>query len=214
MQEQLAGRLHESLTAKGFVTVRAMDSLAHFRDAGMGLGPIIHETTVELRPGAKTYLANPDPIPPHTDHPSARFIGWFCERQDVKGGAIELVDGWAVAAAMGPRAAVLERVRLPCPALDSVVPSQPWPMVRRRAERQDIYFAPWREPRLDAARDEQEAYEGFRQASQTPDPQRCTQVKLHPGDALFIDNRRMLHGRAAIAPDSPRRLHRAWVGDC
>jgi hypothetical protein len=35
--------------------------------------------------------------------------------------------------------------------------------------------------------------------------------RLEPEPALFLDNHRMVHGRRAISPDSPRRLRRLWI---
>ena len=36
-------------------------------------------------------------------------------------------------------------------------------------------------------------------------------IRLDPGQALFVNNRVVLHARDAIAPDSRRRLVRAYV---
>ncbi|WP_395237111.1 TauD/TfdA family dioxygenase [Vibrio alginolyticus] len=33
-------------------------------------------------------------------------------------------------------------------------------------------------------------------------------LRLEPGEALFVDNKRMLHGREDIPQDSPRYLYR------
>ncbi|MEQ1735230.1 MAG: TauD/TfdA family dioxygenase, partial [Rhodoglobus sp.] len=37
------------------------------------------------------------------------------------------------------------------------------------------------------------------------------EVRMKLGDILLVDNRRVLHGRRAIAEGSPRRLHRIWI---
>jgi alpha-ketoglutarate-dependent taurine dioxygenase len=51
----------------------------------------------------------------------------------------------------------------------------------------------------------------FRRALSAEAKRSADELRLKPGDALFIDNRRLLHGRRAIAHDSRRTLHRLWV---
>lgn len=36
-------------------------------------------------------------------------------------------------------------------------------------------------------------------------------IRLKPGEALFVDNKVMFHGRNAIRPDSTRSLIRSYV---
>jgi alpha-ketoglutarate-dependent taurine dioxygenase len=42
-------------------------------------------------------------------------------------------------------------------------------------------------------------------------PSEQIRIRLDVKDALFIDNRRTLHGRGPLRPDSPRLLQRVWI---
>jgi alpha-ketoglutarate-dependent taurine dioxygenase len=43
------------------------------------------------------------------------------------------------------------------------------------------------------------------------DPALQRSCSLEPGDVLFVDNRRVLHGRTAIAPGADRHLRRLKI---
>lgn len=188
------------LTRDGFVVLSLDEGDA--RAFVEGLGPVIDHTEVRLREGVDTWLTSPEAIPPHTDDPRARWIGWWCGRQDTDDGANLLVDGGeALRSLEAPCVAALERVTFtirghafPHPAVSSTG---------------GLFYAPWLH--FSTPDDEaREAVQALRVALADPTHQR--KVLLEPGQLLVVDNHRILHGRGALAPDSPRHLTRWWVG--
>lgn len=195
-------RVAEALRRDGLATLALDESAA--RAFVEGLGPILHETDVRLRPGAMTWLASPDPIPAHTDHPTVQWVAWWCVRQDNTDGASLLVDGRRVLGQLGAQADLLERVLLPVPGLKGVHPVGVHPMLAHGR----VYWAPWLEPTVgDELRP---AVDAFADLVRSPALER--RVRLTPGDLLVIDNTRMLHGRGALVTGSVRHLKRWWVG--
>jgi alpha-ketoglutarate-dependent taurine dioxygenase len=72
-----------------------------------------------------------------------------------------------------------------------------------------LYWAPWRR-RNPHERHGWAIFQKFKQLTeQTVEAMR---LRLQPGEMLLVDNRRMLHGRAALPPHSRRLLHRWWIG--
>ncbi len=191
-----------SVEATGFARVRldADDAVRLVR----ALGEVLLETEVQLNPSASTWLAQPDAIPAHTDHPDVDWIVWRCERQDPVDGAQRLVDTAAILAALGDSADTLRQVMLGVPALLELRPSA------RRAMLGDggVYWSPWQDVQALSA----EADEALGLWKMLLDAGvGSTWVRLNPGEVLVVDNRRVLHGRSSLARGSVRRLHRWWV---
>src|SRR5205823_1004372 len=75
----------------GFAVLR-LGTAASAAALAQRLGPVLDVTEVRLGKG-RTYLSSADSIPPHTDHPAAKLILWYCQQADGNGaGANLLVD--------------------------------------------------------------------------------------------------------------------------
>jgi 3-phosphoglycerate kinase len=70
-----------------------------------------------------------------------------------------------------------------------------------------IFYAPWLLPK-NLAGEENNAIESLQQCIHAS---KKTSIRLNPGDVVIIDNRRVLHGRAAISEHTTRHLKRAWI---
>ena len=190
----------------GYAVVTAPHDDRSFASLAGELGAIIDDVRVEIVPGDTAYLAQPGEMPFHTDHPLADIIGWRCEVQDEGFGASLLVDGRAVLAALDARRRRdLAGVQLPArrgPGEAEV----PTPIVTGEDER--LFFTPWLRP-LFLSWDGRFALAAFRDAlAHAP---HALEVRLAPGELLFIDNHRMLHGRGPLPQESKRRLRRLWI---
>lgn len=191
--------LVHGLRTDGFVRLSNLDPRA-YRDIAEALGTVIDETDVRLRPAGRTCLTRPRMIPFHTDHPHAEVIGWRCVRQDPADGASLLIDAHAVLADLSPDdREALSGVTMPALRWLGGQPD-PTPLV----EQGSVFFAPW----LPVPESTTELVNRLRLGL---DGAQVHRFPLEPGDALFVDNRRMLHGRGAISRGSPRCLERLWI---
>lgn len=199
--------LERELRDQGFMWLERQHDEHEFIGLASKLGKIIDDTEVRIVPGKRTYLARPDPIPLHTDHPTADLIAWRCVAQDERDGASLLVDGRDVIAGLDRETrTVLHRLELPAMVRLGET-ATPTTVLAKEGER--LFYAPWLEA-VDRSAETRAALVAFRcvlaglQAN-------ARRIRLLPGHILVVDNRRMLHGRAALLPGSARRLRRFWI---
>jgi hypothetical protein len=205
--------LQARLRSDGFVVVRDIATREAFERVAGSFGESLTSTVVELRTRGATYLSRSDAIPFHTDHPNVDVIGWWCERQDEEDGASLLLDGRALVESLDREARIaLEGVFLPCPALLelSTKSHDERCVVSSTDAGPSIYYADWLRPRCFTT-GAAAAWNLLRAGLSADGGKLRRDVRLGAGDALFIDNRRMLHGRGVLAPMSRRRLRRVWL---
>ncbi len=117
-----------------------------------------------------------------------------------------LLDTRPVIAALDARERdTLRHVDLACPPLAGGPPTLRFPVLRGADA---VFCSPWLRsadpvPLLERALDR---FRARLAAAET------RSIRLAPGDALFVDNRRVLHGRGAIDARSRRRLRQVWMG--
>lgn len=205
-----AAEIHAALREVGICHVRGLLTTADYQQLAAALGNVVAEETIELRPDAHAYVAKPGAVPFHTDHPQVAIIGWYCVEQDADDGTSMFVDARPVVAAMKVEERdVLRRVELHCPPLHGGAPTGRWPVLRRDGEYDAVFCSPWLHSATPLP-DHDGALADFRRRLSAA-TKAAREVRLGPGDAVFIDNRRVLHGRRAIAPSSKRRLLRRWI---
>lgn len=210
MLRRTADSINDQLRMRGHARVRVTGASEYLAlcDA---LGTVTHTTEVRIRPGIRQYTALPDAVPFHTDHPNADVVAWFCLEQDAVGGATLLLDIADVLEHLSAAVSYsLTTVQLP--VLRSQI-SRPI-LSRDMSGRPRVYwlpaFAQGLKPQLSTR--EVRAIDEFatvlnalRSAAFT------TRVRLAVGEALFIDNGRLLHARNSIDAGSTRFLLRAYV---
>lgn len=184
---------------------------AYLRALGR-LGRVVQTEEVRLRPGAHAYVAKPGAVPLHTDHPDVDLIAWLCEAQDEIDGASRLLDMSPILANLDPTVrATLQRTELRCPPLSNGPPSESRWVLEQRGERVRFFLPPWIALVDGEDGASREAVDAVVRAVRTASSNGVMAVRLQPGQALVVDNGRVLHGRSAIAESSPRRLFRGWV---
>ena len=199
--------LPELLRSRGFAWLTDARDDRAFVDLASSLGDVVDDTMVRLVPGKRTYLASPDAIPQHTDHPKADFVAWRCEAQDARDGASLLIDGRTVLEQLtGDTRERLGRIELPA-MVRLGDDAQYTPIVRRDRGTERLFYAPWLEPTR-CTHDDLAALQSFRAVLARTTP---VAVRLRPGQILVVDNRRVLHGRNRLSADSTRRLRRLWI---
>ncbi len=203
----------QGLHGAGYVHVPGPMTLNEFNDLSQRLGYVVARERIALRERAHAYVAKPGVVPLHTDQPQVEVIGWWCLRQDANDGASHLLDGIDVVKRLeDSTVASLRRTRLACPAVAGGPPRTAVSVLRHEDGRDKLFCSPWLEP----VGGDEASHMALRQlwhAVGLAAAERLVQIRLAPGDALFIDNQRMLHGRDAIASDSRRALHRVWIID-
>jgi hypothetical protein len=204
MEPDSFAEIDARLADAGFAVLRP-GTAASAAALAQRLGPVLDVTEVRLG-NSRTYLSSADGIPPHTDHPAARLILWYCQQADSSGaGANLLVDTRSAIKALPAEVAVeMADVELRCPDVQTLDPTGTHPLYR--PEVKQVFYAAWlcAEPRS-------EALLAFDAEIGRPEHRRT--ILLQTGDALLIDNRRMLHLRDTLPADSPRWLTRYWIGD-
>lgn len=200
------------LAERGFARVQGIVDPASYLELASRLGRVVGEEMIALRPGAHAYVAMPDRVPLHTDHPGVRLIAWRCEQQDEEDGASLLLDTRPIVASLSERARqVLRQVELECPPLSGGPPTLRHPVLVERPGSSDaIFCSPWLRS-ADPIPILQDALDDFRRRLSEAAERAHLRVRLEVGEVLLIDNHRVLHGREAISPHSRRRLHRLWM---
>jgi hypothetical protein len=204
MEPDSLAEINARLDEDGFVVLRLQTAAAAAALAER-LGPVLDVTEVRLGTG-RTYLSSADSIPPHTDHPAARLILWYCRRaDDCEAGANVLIDTRSVIQAL-PCGVVegMTGVELCCPGVHTLAPAGTHPLYRRQGKQ--VFYAPWL-----CMKPYSESLLAFQAEIGMVEHRR--KILLKPSQGLLIDNRRMLHMRDALSMNSPRWLTRYWIGD-
>jgi hypothetical protein len=199
--------VHARLADAGFAVLRFDDAAAAAALAHR-LGPVVNVTEVRVT-DPRFYVTSARSVPPHTDDPGVRLILWYCRQDDGSdAGANQLVDTRSVIRAL-PADVVeqLGEIELSCPEQGRPgVPGMTRTHPLYQPGRRHIFYAPWlcMEP-------QSQALLAFK--AEVLEPAHRRRVLLRPGDAVLVDNRRMLHMRDELPEASLRWLSRYWIGD-
>lgn len=187
-----ASSLSASLGERGWAVLHRT-SEAKVEALSATLGSVFLRTDVRLDPRKGTYLTSPGAVPMHNDHPAVEYIAWHCQTPDPNDGAMLLVDTHDVES----RYQVPDPVPLlPCPCIESLNPRTHHPI----RDQNGWYYVDWHTRRA-----------GLRDLAKAVEKAPRAEIHLESGDALFVANRRILHGRRGISPTSPRHLIRQWI---
>lgn len=202
--EWAAWAVREGLERAGMAVLGGWRSPAAFEAVVRRLGRVLRREDVRLYASARG-AHQPRPLALHTDRHDVDVIAWRCVRPEPGGGATLVLDGRPLLAATPPAdRRLLARVTLDSPCPDDRGPPDPVPLVDAAGR---LYYTPWsRWPSDDPA--VEAAWAGFRARVEAAEPRR---VRLAPGECLFVDNRRVLHGRERLPPRSRRWLQRVWL---
>jgi alpha-ketoglutarate-dependent taurine dioxygenase len=223
---RLADSIRRGVEQRGWFHLRERISLREYDTLSSGLGDLELRTDVKVDAEKRKSVRRNDQaervrptvyssaaLDLHTDRPTADVLGWYCVKQDVTEGALCLLDLWPVLASLTEEDLELLQsvpIRYHVPNALGVEEALTEPLLVRTASRYKVYFAPWHlGPNLSGPR--RQAVARFQEAVNRSTRNAALQVRLEPGESLFIDNRRLLHGRGAIAPESQRHLVRYYI---
>ena len=156
---------------------------------------------------------NPSALGFHTDRPSADMLAWFCVQQDAEDGTLSLIDARDLHECLEERHLKLLQsvpVSYHSRRADGNVSIGTEPLLTKKGSGYVIYFAPWLMP-SDLDPELSEAIGAFERYIAHKSQASCWHIRLEPGESLYIDNRRLLHGRGALAEHSRRHLVRYYL---
>jgi Taurine catabolism dioxygenase TauD, TfdA family len=219
----LAAEVRDRLPNEGYVHIARVLTDEVFTSAANQLGTIERRTDIRVdseaddalrRARDPLYADRPsvyraDGLSYHTDSPVIDVLAWYCVEQDAIDGTSALVDTGDLAQHFDDdEKAVLSRVRIRSMTRDA----ENREIVREYPLFADgkVYYAPWLLcPDLD--KQEREVAERFADYLGQKDATAPIRIRLKPGETLFVDNHRILHGRSPIPPDSRRHLVRLYI---
>lgn len=194
------------LAEKGYATW-SVDSYENFLAKCSSLGEIINITDVAADNNKGGLLVSNHGMGLHTDDPRANFVAWWCKSPAASGGETVLADTWkAITNLRENEIDLLKSVLVRVPQLDisqESIQSRPILIGDR-----DTYFANWlliREPQFFSP-----------EISKLLEKIRSFTVfkrRLEAMESLFINNKRILHGRTSFTDDDKvsRALVRVWI---
>ncbi len=211
--------LMETIDSAGYAHVKGPISYDEFESFSRQLGAIVYRTDLHITEGRKSVVYKSEEIGFHMDNPNVHIIGWYCVRQDKSDGSSMLVDTCDIERYFSPsEIAILQTIDLKCPhplLHDPDAGKEAFflaPLLSRRRSVPQIYFADWL--LLDSYDEKQaNALDKFKDYLRQKQERELITVRLKEKEALFINNRRLLHGRGQIGRNSSRLIKRVWITD-
>lgn len=152
----------------------------------------------------------------HVDAPVADYVVWRCVSPGYRGEDVLLVDLEPVFQKLGAEARNLLR------SVDMQLPEgyrvrnrylnsySDYPLLEFRAKKWRVNYTPWLTPLLSCDK-KASAYNTF--VSLVNDEIKCRKISVYldTNEWLIVDNRRLLHSRSQLSPQSPRHHIRYWI---
>ena len=226
---RLAATIRSSLQTDGLARVTTRLTLADFEALGGVIGVVELRTDIRVDPArreaqmgsrgdalgrSRPGVYQAESLALHTDRPTAATLAWYCIAQDDRGGETVLLDTSDLAEhlssdVLATLCGIHVSYAIPLPGSPGEQVFQ-HPLLAGAGPPYDVYYVPWNltEP---ASNDERRALEEFADYVRRGHERRAIRVRLEPGESLFIDNRRMLHGRDALTAETNRHLVRLYL---
>lgn len=202
--------IRAALDASGYVHVRERLDRGEFEALAATLGDVLREEDIALYRSTRG-AHQPRTLGFHTDPAQVATIAWWCVTPATEGGATLLFDlAGLIESLPDDEFGRLAAVQMRCPCPDGGA-ARVVPFVERDPDgRVQLFYADWqvlpiRDPDVNAA------WKRLRVRIEDAIARDAFGVRLEQGEMLFLDNRRMVHGRGELPKDSPRHLLRLWL---
>jgi Taurine catabolism dioxygenase TauD, TfdA family len=221
----VAARVREDLRTHGLARLPAMTEARFVElagcvgEAGLRTDLVIDPAQAEEERRRRSSEAGrpvvyaPTELGFHTDRPTVDVIGWYCVEQDAEDGAVLLIDtadlGEHFTAA---EIAALGRVELGYfqrNALTGQEEACRAPLVASGPRGHLLYYAPWLVQ--EGAGGETALLARFAAYVERKRETALVRIRLERGEALFVDNHRLLHARGNLSPSSRRHIVRLYI---
>ena len=223
----LAARVREDLRAHGLARLPPMTE-ARFVELAGCVGEVGLRTDLVIDPAqaeeerrrrssaaGRPVVYAPTELGFHTDRPTVDVLGWYCVEQDAEDGAFLLIDTADLAEHFAAaEIAALGRVELGYFQRDPHTGQEEArraPLVASGPHGGHLlYYAPWL---MQESSDGETALLLARFAAYVERKRETAlvRIRLERGEALFVDNRRLLHARGNLSPASRRHIVRLYI---
>lgn len=220
------GGLYQRIVEHGYVHVRTPLSKEQFEELASEIGSVELKTDIKIdliqdkaQRDARKVKGRPSAFQAkgfdfHMDCPAMRVLGWLCIEQDAVDGTMQFLDTQSILKHFTQEEIeTMGRIMIRYSDMNTHGSNEEFllePLVRRSAGGHLVYYQPWL--LLDSYDEEQSRIlERFQTYLKTIDSDHAIGVRPMPGESVFIDNRRLLHGRAAVSDQSRRHLLRFFL---
>ena len=173
----------------------------------------IQQATRQIKDRPSAYRA--EALGFHSDNPRVAILAWYCVNQDDHGGESLLLDTADVPMSFtSEELAALSEVRLRYSLrfLDTEEELFAYePLLRRDAAGWAVYYQPWLLGSVDTPAQAALMAKFADYVAGKRSRGDLIRIRLEPGESLFIDNHRILHGRGEVAQTGRRHLIRLFL---
>ena len=224
----MAARILGAIEERGWADVRHPLAEHEFEAIARRLGTIELRSEIVVDPGrdllqreardfrpARPSVYQDSELELHTDRPSADWLAWYCVRQDPEGGATLLVDTRDLTEHFSRgelehlgRIDVGFNTRNPDTGREI---AHRCPLLERGGPGLKVYYVPWLVEIATGDEEGRRLLDKFDDYVREKKERDSVPIRLEEGQSLFVDNRRLLHGRGPLSPESRRHLVRVYI---
>lgn len=207
--QMIAQEINVALEHYGFLHFKQGISEDLFREVASNLGTIVAADDIKLNL-SKRKLHSPEGLEFHTDSYLSDLNAWWCEEPAEVGGAMMLIDTADIPQHFSKsEMELLTDLEMECPNRTHTKFYKRQLLTNAPSGRQ-IFYTPWLpvEPISEELKKLRLKF-----ASYIEEKRRTSAIEIlfSKGDCLFINNKRVLHGREALHPGTKRHLKRLWI---
>jgi len=218
--------LYQRIVEHGYVHVRTPLAQEQFEELASRIGSIELKTDIKIdlaqdqaQRDARKVKGRPSAFQakgfdPHMDCPAMRVLGWLCIEQDEVDGTMQFIDTRPILERFtNEEIERMGRIMIRYSDMSRHGPNERFlvePLVRAFSGGHLVYYQPWL--LLDSYEEKEfELLKRFEAEVKKMGDNPPIGVRPMPGESVFIDNRRLLHGRAAVSEQSRRHLLRLFL---
>jgi Taurine catabolism dioxygenase TauD, TfdA family len=223
--EELSAAIRSALEADGYLHLSWPMTMESYEAIGGRLGRIVQKSDVKVDVAraqrqeqvrqikGRGGIYSPSPLGWHTD-PIADLVSWYCVEQDDCGGPMMMMDlGDLEDNFSTEETEVLRKVELWMPSRKSEAEQEtltPVPLLTKINGKYKIFYAPWllRESEDPIVRNVMDKFAAY---LKNKEERELIVLPVKPGDTVFLNNHRMLHGRGELPQTSKRHLVRLYL---
>lgn len=223
--EQVGKAIRHTLQTDGYLHLPWPMTMENYEAIAGRLGTIVLKSDVKVdaararsqeqvrRIKGRAGIYTPGALGFHTD-PTADLVSWYCMEQDDDGHPMMVLDLRDMEEHFSTEEReILSRVELLSPVITSESEKETLiikSLLTKKNGKFEIFYVPWlvRESEDAAVR---KMVEKFAAYVKNKEETQLIVLPVKPGDTVFLDNHRMLHGRGELSRTSKRHLVRFYL---